>query len=84
MEPNVTQDMLAVVWSQMMAGKYAGGSMLGIIPALSLGEFMDKLHAESYDPDHIYEVWKELPEDLIRNNEACGVCPAGYIHAPTK
>ena len=84
MEPNVTQEMLAVVWSQVMAGKFAGGAMMGIIPAMSLGEFMDKLHTEEYDPDHIYEVWKDLPEDLVKNNEACGVCPVGYIYAPTK
>ena len=70
--------MLAFSYSSVMQGKNINGSMLGIIPCIGIREFMDKLREEDYDPDHIYDVWKDLPYDLIKNNELCGVCPVGY------
>ena len=82
-EPNVTEEMLGMAYSMTMQGKFAGGSMLGIIPCMGIHEFMDKLHQEDYDPQHIYEVWKKIPLDLIENNEKCGVCPVGYALAPS-
>lgn len=80
-EADITEEMLAYAYSTVMQGKNIGGSMLGIIPIIGVKEFMDKLRAESYDPEHIYEVWAEIPQDLIENNEKCGVCPVGYTKA---
>lgn len=74
----VTDEMLSYAYSIMMQGKYVSGSFVGIIPEMSLGEFLDKLKTEPYDPDHIYEVWSKLPGELIKNNEECGVCRTGY------
>lgn len=68
-------------YSCVMQGKFAGGSMAGIIPCMGLREFLDKLHGEPYDPGRIYEVWKQLPLELVKNNEKCGVCPVGYTEA---
>ena len=67
--------------------KWGSGSLLGITPHIGIKEFMDKLHEEEYDPDHIYEVWQKMNEDpetakLIENNETCGVCKKGYINKP--
>lgn len=77
-EPSITEETLSFAYSSMMQGKFVGGAMSGIIPCMGLPEFMDKLHNEQYDPDEIYNVWEQLPEDLVRNNEACGVCRVGY------
>lgn len=51
---------------------------------MGVHEFMERLHTENYDPKQIYAVWKELSQHLIRNNEACGVCPVGYTQEPTE
>lgn len=56
--------------------------MMGIIPSMGVTEFLNKLREETYDPGHIYEVWKDIPPELIENNEKCGVCPVGYTQAP--
>lgn len=77
-EANVSKEMLAFSYSNVMQGKFAGGSMVGIVPCMGLREFMDKLRTEEYDPARIYDVWGKLPLDLIENNEKCGVCPVGY------
>ena len=45
---------------------------------MKIREFMDKARSEEYDPKKIYSVWAELPQELIENNEKCGVCPVGY------
>lgn len=81
-EDRITEEMLGVSYSMVMQGKFAGGSMMGIIPCMGIYEFMDKLKTEAYDPNHIYEVWKEIPRELIENNEKCGVCPEGYTQVP--
>ena len=83
-EANITKEMLAFSYSMVMQGKFMGGSMVGIIPCISLGEFMERLHTEEYDPDYIYEVWAKIPRDLIENNENCGVCPKGYTERKEK
>ena len=82
-EHNISEEMLAFAYSQVMQGKFMGGAMIGIIPSIGVQEFLDKLRREPYDPAQIYEVWKNLPRDLIENNETCGVCPVGYTLAPT-
>ena len=70
--------MLAFYYSFVMQGKSASGVMNGIIPCIGIKEFLEKLHNESYDPDDIYNVWSKLPQNLIENNEKCGVCKVGY------
>lgn len=77
-EPNITEETLAFAYSMLMQGKAQSGALTGIIPHMTLREFLDKLHTEEYDPDHIYEVWEKLPNHLIENNEKCGVCKVGY------
>ena len=81
---NITEEMLGYAYSMVMQGKFVSGSMMGIVPCMGIYEFMEKLQREEYDPNHIYDVWKDLPEDLVRNNEICGVCPVGYTTAPTE
>lgn len=83
-EANITKEMLAFSYSMVMQGKFIGGSMMGIIPCISLGDFMEKLHNEEYDPNYIYEVWANIPKELIENNENCGVCPKGYTERKDK
>lgn len=82
-EPKITDDMFAMVYSMNMQNNWGSGKMAGIIPEIGIKEFMDKLHTEPYDPDYIYEVWKEIPQDLIKNNETCGVCPKDYTKKKT-
>lgn len=77
-EDKVTPEIMTQMYSECMAGGYATGSMMGIIPALSITEFMNKLKTEPYNPDDIYEVWAKLPPELKQNNVACGVCEKGY------
>ena len=78
----ITEEMLGMAYSMVMQGKFAGSAMMGIVPCMGVQEFMNKLHEETYDPKQIYSVWKELPADLIKNNETCGVCPVGYTLEP--
>ena len=77
-EANITDEMLAFAYSMVMQGKSAGGTMTGIIPCIGIREFLDKLHSEPYNEDDIYKVWETMPQDLIENNEKCGVCKKGY------
>lgn len=77
-EGNISEEMLSFSYSAVMQGKFAGGSMAGIIPCMGLREFLDKVRNEAYDPDDIYDIWARLPLDLVANNEKCGVCKVGY------
>ena len=70
--------MLAFAYSNVMQGKFMGGSMMGIIPCMGVSEFLEKVRNETYDPEAIYDIWKQLPPELIANNEKCGVCEVGY------
>lgn len=84
---DITDEVFGQMYSMVSQDKWGGGSMFGIIPPIGIKEFMDKLDAEPYDPDHIYEVWEKMEEDpeakqLIKNNETCGVCPEGYTRRP--
>ena len=77
-EHHITEETFAFAYSSVMQGKHMGGSMLGIVPCMGIREFMEKVKNEPYDENHIFEVWKSLPRELIENNEKCGVCPKGY------
>lgn len=77
-EANISEEMLAFAYSTVMQGKFASGSMMGILPCMGLNEFFDKLRTEAYDPEAIYDIWAQLPKELIENNEKCGVCKVGY------
>lgn len=83
-EENMNDDVLSQMYSMALMGSSQSGSLIGIIPHIGIKEFFDKLKEEPYDPDHIYDVWAELPEDLVANNEKCGVCPTGYTKRPEK
>lgn len=77
-EDRITDEMLAFAYSSVMQNKCAGGVMTGIIPCIGVREFMDKIKHEPYDKNDIYDAWSRLPQDLVKNNEKCGVCPVGY------
>lgn len=77
-EQNITEEMMAMAYSMVMQGKFAGGSMTGILPCMSVKEFMEKLHKEKYDAGDIYKAWEKIPQELVENNEKCGVCKKGY------
>lgn len=77
-ESKVTEQALADAYSAVMEGKFVSGAMQGIVPHIGVKEFFDKIKSEKYDPKHIHKVWEAMPQDLIRNNEICGVCPKGY------
>lgn len=77
-EANITDEMFAVAYSVNQQSNWSSGKMVGIIPCMGIKEFMEKLHTEEYDENHIYDVWQKLPKELIKNNESCGVCPVGY------
>lgn len=77
-EANISDEMLAFSYTNVMTGKFVGGAMVGIIPCMGLNEFLEKIKTEPYDPDAIYKVWEKIPPELIKNNEDCGVCKVGY------
>lgn len=77
-EPNITEEMFAFAYSNVMQGKCAGGVMTGIIPHIGVREFMERVQNEPYNENDIFDVWARLPRNLIENNERCGVCPTGY------
>lgn len=86
-EEDITDEALSEMFSMISMEKHRSGSMLGVIPHIGIREFFDKLHEDSYDPDHIYDVWAEMKKDpetakLIQNNIDCGVCPADYTERP--
>ncbi|HPE08165.1 MAG TPA: glycosyltransferase family A protein [Saprospiraceae bacterium] len=82
-EPIITDEMFAQSYSFKMQAENSRGTMLGFIPCMGIREFMDSLHVETYDPQHIYDIWAKLPEDLKENNIQCGVVGAGWYQKPT-
>lgn len=62
----------------------------GIIPKMTIIEFMRKLRSEEYDPNLIYEIQEEMKNDsefrqVINNNISCGgVCASGYADKTMK
>lgn len=88
-EEDISDQVFSEMYSMASTEKWGSGSLLGIVPSIGIKEFMDKLKSESYDPDHIYDVWAKMKEDpetakLIENNVTCGVCPANYTEKPNK
>ena len=74
----ISDEAFSEMFSMDSMNKWQQGGLIGVIPHIGIREFMDKLSNEVYDPEHIYEVWERIPEDLKQNNIKCGVCPEGY------
>lgn len=86
-EADISDEVFSGMFSMCSQEKWASGGLAGIIPHIGIYEFIQKLHEEEYDPDHIYEVWAKMESDpetkkLIENNETCGVCKKGYTNKP--
>ena len=86
-EEDITDEVFSQMFSVASTEKWGSKSLLGIVPHIGIKEFMEKLHNEEYDENHIYEVWDKMSSDpetkkLIENNETCGVCPKGYTNKP--
>ena len=86
-ESDISEEVFGQMFSQISQDKWASGTMFGIVPHIGIHEFMEKLHAEPYDPNDIYDVWAKMEADpeakkLIENNEQCGVCKKGYTNKP--
>lgn len=86
-EEDITDEVFSQMFSVASMEKHSSRSLLGIVPHIGIREFMEKLHDEPYDPDHIYEVWdrmksEDATKELILNNIKCGVCPEGYTNKP--
>ena len=80
---DISDDALSEMFSMASAEKHGSGSLIGVIPHMGIHEFLEKLESESYDPNHIYEVWAKMQESeegrtLMQNNVDCGVCGEGY------
>lgn len=86
-EEDITDEVFSQMFSMCSAEKHGSGSLIGVIPHIGIKEFMDKLHEDEYDENHIYDIWEKMNEDpetrkLIENNEKCGVCKEGYTNRP--
>lgn len=86
-EEDITDEVFSQMFSMASMEKWRSGSLLGIVPHQGIKEFMDELKNDTYDENHIYEVWEKMNADpetkkLIENNEECGVCPKGYTNKP--
>ena len=86
-EEDITEEVFSQMFSMCSTDKYKSGSMVGFVPHLGIREFMDRLHSEEYDENHIYEIWEKMNNDpetkkLIENNVKCGVCKEGYTNKP--
>lgn len=86
-EDDISEQVFSEMFSMSSMGKHQSGHLIGMIPHIGIKEFMDKLHEESYDPNHIYDVWEKMKESdegkqLIQNNITCGVCAEGYTNRP--
>ena len=86
-EEDITDEVFSEMFSMASMEKHRSGSLIGIVPHIGIKEFMEKLHSEEYDENHIYEIWEQMkanPETakLIDNNIKCGVCAEGYTNKP--
>jgi Glycosyltransferases involved in cell wall biogenesis len=86
-EEDITDEVFSQMFSMASMEKHSSGSLIGIVPHIGIKEFMEKLHAEEYDANHIFEVWEQMREnpetkELIENNIKCGVCAEGYTNKP--
>jgi len=81
LKDRVTEKMFTDFYSMAAAGSYGSQKLIGILPHMTVSQFMDKLEEEEYDPNEIFRVWKRMHDerpDLIENDEHCGVVPVGY------
>lgn len=86
-EEDITDEVFSQMFSMASMEKHSSGSLIGIVPHIGIKEFMEKLHSEEYDANHIFEVWEQMREnpetkELIENNIKCGVCAEGYTNKP--
>lgn len=82
-EGTIRQELFAYLYSIEAKERWASNRLQGVIPQISIQEFMEHLKSETYDPDYIYDVWERMSKDpntekLLRNNTACGVCKEEY------
>lgn len=83
-DENITEDMLAEAYSIRMRDAYMSGSLFGFFPCMTFKEFINRLRTEEYNPNHIYDVWNKLPNDLKENNIRCGVCSKDHYIEDTE
>lgn len=86
-EPDISDEVFAQMFSGLSQEKWGSGALAGIVPHIGVMDFMAKLRAEPYDENHIYDIWERMRNDpeakkLIENNETCGVCKTGYTNKP--
>lgn len=53
------------------------------VPPIGLQEFFTRLRNETYDPEHIRTIWRDMKRSsetraYVERNELVGVCPKGY------
>lgn len=75
---NISDEAFSEMFSIDSMNKWQCGGLIGVIPHVGIKEFMQKLEDEPYNPEDIYEVWEQIPDELKQNNIKCGVCPEGY------
>lgn len=79
---DISDEMFAEEFVSHSRDVWSDGNMEGVVPQISIREFMHRLETEPYDPDDIYDVWDALPAELKENNIKSGVCPKGYYDRP--
>ena len=75
----ITDEALAEIYSIMNAQN--GQNMIHVIPAMGIKEFFDRLKAEPYNEDDIWDIWAEMYQerpDLMELEVKCGVMPKNY------
>lgn len=83
LEDFITKEAFASAYSVGMMSSVKNHFSFGIIPKMSINEFMRRLRTEEYDPNLINEIREEMESDpryqeVMKNNIACGVCPDSY------
>lgn len=78
-EDFVTDEAFASLFSLSMISAVRNYGYSGVIPCMTVQEFMHKLKTEDYDPNLIDEIRAEMATDpeyqeIMKNNIACGVC----------
>lgn len=82
-EDGISWEVFTQLFSESAQRKHGAGDLLGMIPHMTIQDFMGRMQSQEYDPRHIFEVWRKMKENpetahLIKNNEDCGVCEKGY------
>ena len=85
-EDYIPDNIFRETYSAILSQNIMLGDMVGVIPKISIMEFMKRLHEEKYDPNLINEIREEMEADpeyqeLMKNNIACGVCPENIKEA---